>query len=181
MSLHEIDLAQKISDKIMCVNGDKIKDYGTPKEIFKPSLIQNLYEITNGSYNITFGSVELTKPEGEPKLFVVSGAGTGIPYFRQLQRLEIPFYVGVLHDNDIDFQVAKVLAEKTIVEKAFCTITQERYQEAYNTMMRCNYVLYTGVAFGEINSQNELLLNEAKKMNIPVVNSVDNLIDLYNQ
>ena len=39
MSLHEIDLAQKISDKILCVKGDTIFGYGEPEEIFKEDFI----------------------------------------------------------------------------------------------------------------------------------------------
>ena len=35
MSLHEIDLAQKVSDKIICVKGDTIAHYGKPEEVFK--------------------------------------------------------------------------------------------------------------------------------------------------
>lgn len=34
MSLHEIDLAQKISDKVVCVKGDRIAGFGNPEEIF---------------------------------------------------------------------------------------------------------------------------------------------------
>ena len=34
MSLHELDLAQKISDKVICVHGEYIEKYGTPEEIF---------------------------------------------------------------------------------------------------------------------------------------------------
>lgn len=34
MSLHELDLAQKISDTIACVKGDRIDRVGTPEEIF---------------------------------------------------------------------------------------------------------------------------------------------------
>ena len=30
MSLHEIDLAQKISDKVVCVKGDRIAGFGNP-------------------------------------------------------------------------------------------------------------------------------------------------------
>ena len=48
MSLHEIDLAQKISDKILCVKGDTIFGYGEPEAIFKEDFIQKLYEIDNG-------------------------------------------------------------------------------------------------------------------------------------
>ena len=52
MSLHEIDLAQKISDKIMCVKGDRINNFGAPEEIFKDEIINDLYEIKDGTYNI---------------------------------------------------------------------------------------------------------------------------------
>lgn len=173
MSLHEIDLAQKISDKVMCVKGDKISNYGTPKEIFSQSLIENLYDITKGSYNITFGSVELSKPKGQPKLFVVSGGGTGIPYFRELQRMKIPFYAGILHKNDVDCHVADALATKVFCEKAFSSIGDEQYKEALKAIKHCKCVLYTGVEFGEINDKNRLLLKAAKEMKIPVVNNVE--------
>ncbi|MEI3176281.1 MAG: hypothetical protein V8S96_07350 [Lachnospiraceae bacterium] len=49
MSLHEIDLAQKVSDKILCVKGEYISHYGRPEEIFREEIIRELYEIDNGS------------------------------------------------------------------------------------------------------------------------------------
>ena len=39
MSLHELDLAQKISDQVVCVHGDKIERQGPPEEIFTPDYI----------------------------------------------------------------------------------------------------------------------------------------------
>ena len=42
MSLHEIDLAQKISDKILCVKGDTIFGYGEPEAILKKILSETL-------------------------------------------------------------------------------------------------------------------------------------------
>ena len=42
MSLHEIDLAEKISDKIICVSGETIFAYGTPEAIFKEETIRSL-------------------------------------------------------------------------------------------------------------------------------------------
>ena len=79
MSLHEIDLAQKISDKILCVKGDTIFGYGEPEAIFKEDFIQKLYEIDNGHFDPVFGSVELAKAEGEAEVFVISSGGSGIP------------------------------------------------------------------------------------------------------
>ena len=42
MSLHELDLAQKISDTIACVKGDRIDRIGTPEEIFAGDYVQKL-------------------------------------------------------------------------------------------------------------------------------------------
>ena len=64
MSLHEIDLAQKIADKIICVKGDTISHFGKPEEIFEENMIRELYEINNGFFDPLFGSIELPKPEG---------------------------------------------------------------------------------------------------------------------
>ena len=65
MSLHELDLAQKISDQVICVHGDHIEKYGAPEEIFTSDYIRRLYGITRGSYNAEFGCVEMEPPTGE--------------------------------------------------------------------------------------------------------------------
>ena len=86
---HEIDLAQKISDKILCVKGDTIFGYGEPEAIFKEDFIQKLYEIDNGHFDPVFGSVELAKAEGEAEVFVISSGGSGIPVYRNLQKADV--------------------------------------------------------------------------------------------
>ena len=73
MSLHELDLAQKISDIVVCVKGEHIAHYGTPQEIFRREIIHPLYDLSNGSYNPLFGSVEMGRPQGEPYIFVIAG------------------------------------------------------------------------------------------------------------
>lgn len=62
MSLHEIDLAAKISDQIICVKGDTIEDCGAPEEVFTGDFIKSLYDIESGSFNPLLGSVELVAP-----------------------------------------------------------------------------------------------------------------------
>ena len=64
LSLHEIDLAERISDKIVFVKGDRISAYGTPEEVFSDDAVKNLYEINHGSFNASLGSVELSAPVG---------------------------------------------------------------------------------------------------------------------
>ena len=59
LSLHEIDLAEKISDLILCVKGDTVWRFGPPEEILRDEIIADLYDLTRGSYLTGRGSVEL--------------------------------------------------------------------------------------------------------------------------
>ena len=164
MSLHELDLAQKISDKVICVHGDRIEKYGPPEEIFTSEYIHHLYGITTGSYNAAFGCLEMGAPEGKPEVFVIGGNGSGIPTYRRLQRAGIPFAAGVLHENDVDYQVAKDLAAEVIVEQPFEEISEEAYQKAYASMKKCREVICCMDAFGTFNKKNQLLREEAERM-----------------
>lgn len=163
MSLHEIDLAQKIADKIVCVKGDTISHYGTPDTVFHEELIRDLYELNNGYYDARFGSIELPRPAGEPELFVISGCGTGIPVYRRLQKENRPFAAGILYTNDVDYQLARLLASEIIEEKPFCRISDEAYQRAVETMGRCRYIINAGVPVGECNSRMRDLLKLAEE------------------
>ena len=93
-------------------------------------VIEQLYGMEAGSYNLLFGSVELPKPEGEPKVFVIAGAGCGIPVYRALQKKGIPFATGILFENDVDFQVARALSSCVVSASAFEEITDEQYRKA---------------------------------------------------
>lgn len=141
LSLHELDLAQKLSDYVVCVKGDTIAAAGTPEEIFTTQRIRDLYEISQGSYYAELGSLELEPVLGEAKVFVIGGNGKGIATYRRLQREGIPFAVGVLHENDIDYPVAKALAVEVVTERAFHTIGEEAFSRAKNLRDRCKEVI----------------------------------------
>lgn len=49
MSLHELELAKLISDKILCLKGEYIEKYGTPEEVFESDFIEQLFDIREGS------------------------------------------------------------------------------------------------------------------------------------
>ena len=50
MSLHELELAKLISDKILCLKGEYIERYGTPEEIFETDFIRRLSGIEDGIF-----------------------------------------------------------------------------------------------------------------------------------
>lgn len=168
MSLHELDLAQKVSDKVICVHGEHIEKYGAPEEIFTSDYIRNLYGITQGSYNAAFGCVEMEPPKGTPQIFVIGGNGSGIPIYRKLQRQGIPFAAGVLHTNDVDYQVASALVAQVVAEKPFECISQKNYENAAELMKQCQKVICPLKEFGTMNAANKELLNLARKLGILV-------------
>ncbi|NCB92785.1 MAG: ABC transporter ATP-binding protein [Clostridia bacterium] len=163
MSLHEIDLAQKISDKIICVKGDRISHYGTPEEIFHEDVIRDLYEIDNGFFDPCFGSIELPRPKGEAQVLVLSSCGSGIPVFRKLEKENIPFAAGILYTNDIDYQLARLLASEVVSEKPFQEISDEAYEKTVEIMEKCTRIIDAGVTIGMCNKKMEQLIEMASK------------------
>ena len=163
MSLHELDLAQKISDRVVCVRGDRIDRQGPPEEIFSADYIMELYGAVRGSYNALFGSLELEKVTGTPEVFVIGGGGAGIPVYRQLQRQGVPFAAGVLQENDLDFPAASALAVRVIGEKPFQPIGENAFQQAAEIIGQCKRVLCPLRDFGPMNEKNRELRDLAEK------------------
>ena len=168
MSLHEIDLAAKISDYLVCVKGETIAAFGKPEEVLQQGEIEKLYDIQNGSYNLLFGSVELSKATGEPKVFVIAGNGCGIDCYRALQKQQIPFATGILYENDVDTQVARELSDHVITAPAFEPMNEQQYRQAAEVLLRCEAVIDAGTSIGSLNAMNEKLLTLAKDKNIPI-------------
>ena len=166
LSLHEIDLAQKISDLVMCVKGETISHFGPPEEIFRREIINELYGIPDGAYDITFGSVELPRPAGEPEVFVIAGGGSGVPLFRRMQKEGVPFACGVLHQGDVDWQAARSLAAAVVDEEPFTPIREETYQRALALMKTCKAVVAADFPLGEGNRRNADLIEAARALGL---------------
>lgn len=58
MSLHELDLAQRVSDTVVCVSGDRIDRMGPPEEIFSNDYIARLYHMEPEKYDPCFDTLE---------------------------------------------------------------------------------------------------------------------------
>ena len=141
LSLHELDLAQRISDVVLCIRNHTVDRIGTPDEIFTDAYITNLYGITCGSYESLYGTMELPAPTGTPQTFVIGGGGTGNAVYRQLQRENIPFYAGILQENDLDYPV----------------------QKASSLLQHCERVILCCKQFGTMNQKNQELILLAKE------------------
>lgn len=163
MSMHELDMAERISDYVICVGEKGIAAQGSPEEIFSKERITSLYGIDNGSFEERFCTAELSAPTGEPKVFVIAGNGSGTSVFRRLQRLDTPFITGIIHENDLDFPAAMSLAARVISEKPFEMISEEREQEAVRLIDGCERVICPLDSFGAMNEANRRLKEYAER------------------
>ena len=163
-SLHELELAEKISDRILCVNGRAVDRIGTPEEVMTDGYITQLYGIRMGSYDEASSDMELAAPEGTPQVFVIAGAGNGRKTYRRLQRAGIPFATGILYENDLDYPVAKALAAEVIAEHPFEPVAQEKIQAAKKTIDKCKRVICCRENFGSLETFQRELLEYAEQL-----------------
>lgn len=176
MSLHELDMAQKVSDLVMCVKGDRIEHFGPPTEIFQGDQINEIFELEHGSFDPIFGSLEFAPVLGEPEIFVIAGGGTGIATYRELQRQGLPFATGVLHRNDVDFRIAERLAVEVVSEDGFEPISREAFDRASEVLSRCRAVVNCLEDYGTTNGLNRELAERAWLLGIPVVKAGETLL-----
>ena len=169
LSLHELDLAQRVSDLVVCVHNNSIEKVGPPEEVFTEDYIARLYELPPGIYSAAYGSLELPRIPGPPKVFVIGGGGSGIPAYRRLRRQGIPFAAGILQEHDLDFPAAKALAVDVISSPAFQPIEEGEYTQALAVLKTCETVLCCCPGFGPDNDANRRLLNAAQETGKPVV------------
>ena len=183
MSLHEVDLAMKISDRILCVRGEEIFACGTPEEVLSDEVIRELYDLDPacGTFDALTGSVELPvaggsgawRPEGSgvppcavvfPEVLVISSGGTGIPVYRRLQREGVPFAAGILYRNDLDYRTAKRLAAEVVEEKPVEAIGDAAFGRAMELVRSCSAVINAGVTIGSCNRRMEEILRAAEEL-----------------
>ena len=165
MSLHELDLAQKVSDTIACVKGDHIDRIGTPEEIFAGTYVQKLYGVSDTSFDPVTGEVFLNPSRGTPEVFVIGGGGSGIAVYNRLQRQSIPFVAGILQENDMEYQTARALATEVIFQKAFYPLEESQIADAKKWIDQCESCICTldPEKFGPLNEANRQLMEYAKE------------------
>ena len=163
MSLHELDLVQKVSDMVACVDGTTVSHIGPPEEIFQGSLVQKLYGIEEKNFDSMLGIMQMPGNKAAPNVFVIGGGGAAIPTYYRLQREHIPFAAGILFENDVEYPVATALASKVITAKAFYPMEEAQLEEAKKILTGCETCICTCENFGPYNMLNKELRSLAEE------------------
>ena len=116
--------------------------------------------------------------QGGAQIFAVGGNGSGIAYFRALQKLGIPFAAGILFENDIDFRVARALANTVVGARAFEPMGKAERDAAAALIDRVDFVADCGCPFGTLNRANQTLLEYAAARGKRMITSIEQLSEI---
>lgn len=160
LSLHEIDLALKSCETVLLVRDNRIVGYGAPEDMVNEETISQLYGIKNAAYNNLLGSIEIAN-SGDPAVFVVAGNGTGIPIYRLLSKHNIGAMTGIIHENDVDYEVARTMGLTIKSAFAFEEIDDVTFLGAKKMVDRIGTVIDSGFPVRKMNEKNLELIRYA--------------------
>ncbi|HOJ78891.1 MAG TPA: ABC transporter ATP-binding protein [Bacillota bacterium] len=171
MSLHDVELALKCCQNILVTKDDQLLQIDNDKEL-ENGLIAELYRLQSADYNQLLGGIEFLNHEQE-RVFVVAGGGSGTPVYRLLTKEQIGFATGVIHQNDLDYQVANTMQVQLIAETAFEPISNATLELAKEQLQNYQFVIDTGFPAGNINRSNLDLILTAIQKGIKVISLRD--------
>ncbi len=139
-------------------------------------VIADVYDNGTAPAHLADPTVELPAPTGhmfgegesnveevnEPKVLVLSSGGSGVPVYRKLQKEDTPFIAGILAPNDIDYQLARLLAAEVIATPAFEPISEEAIARAASLIETCERVILTDFPIGSANGRIRELVEQAE-------------------
>lgn len=167
-SLHDVDVAAKVSDRVLLVKDGAISDWGSPEQVLTSRSVANLYDFTDAEFNHHLGSIEMRANGGRERIFVVGGMGSGAQIYRMLAKRGYSITTGILHANDLDCYVARSLGAQCMVQKQLEAITEKSLAEAETHMNDCSAVIDCGFMVSSANHGNIELLKSALRKGIPV-------------
>lgn len=167
-SLHDVDIAAKLSDRVALVKDGGIVSWGTPETVLREERVNDLYDLSGMSFSPLLGSIEIKGQENRGTAFVAAGMGSGAMVYRFLARNGFAIHTGVLHENDIDNHVSGALGATREVVPDMTEITKETVDRALPLITASDFFVDAGFAVGAPNRANLRLIAHALKNKIPL-------------
>ncbi|HBF4995184.1 TPA: ABC transporter ATP-binding protein [Clostridioides difficile] len=163
LSLHEIDIALKSCDKVALIKNNKVIAYGQPEDVVDEDIINSLYELDDKNFNSLLGSVEISN-KSKNEVFIIGGGGKAAPIYRAFTKKGIGLYSGIIHENDIDYEIGRTMGIKMFTENPFEPISDESFDLAIRNLNDSKIIIDTGFSVGETNKRNIDIIKEALKL-----------------
>ncbi|HGM1123188.1 ABC transporter ATP-binding protein [Clostridioides difficile] len=163
LSLHEIDIALKSCDKVALIKNNEVIAYGQPEDVVDEDIINSLYELDDKNFNSLLGSVEISN-KSKNEVFIIGGGGKATPIYRAFTKKGIGLYSGIIHENDIDYEIGRTMGIKMFTESPFEPISDESFNLAIRNLNDSKIIIDTGFSVGETNKRNIDIIKEALKL-----------------
>mgnify|MGYP000898108705 FL=1 len=148
-SLHDIDVAAKVSDRVLLVQNGGIRDYGLPETVLTGETVAELYGFGDADFNRHLGSIEFRGDGKAGRVFVIAGRGRAAPVFRLLSKKGLAIETGLLRDGDLDAFVAAALGAKTYIRAELDELPAggngSSLEEAAQALAACDFIVDSGV------------------------------------
>lgn len=157
-SLHDVDIAAKVADKVVLVKAGRVIDYGLPEKVLTTESVTELYDFRAASFCGSLGGIELKSDGRAGRVLVLAGSGLGAAILRLLaKRGFIPRLIGASEEN-VEYHVARSLgAEIFETEKSFTP------QKADQVLAGCGLVVDCGLTNPAEGTLGDLIREAAEK------------------
>jgi iron complex transport system ATP-binding protein len=167
-SLHDVDVAAKVSDRVALIKSGTVTHWGTPETVLTNRAVADLYDFNGAQFCNQLGGIELHGDGCRGRVFVVAGMGSGAQVYRMLAKGGFAISTGVLHTNDLDYYVARSLGADCTVLPPMEAIDPDATAAAGQKMDHCDVVIDCGFGIGPMNQGNLDLLKTAIHAGKPI-------------
>lgn len=167
-SLHDVDIAAKVSDRVALVKDGAITSWGSPEQILTSETVAVLYDFRTACFSHHLGSIEIRGEQYRGRVFVVAGMGKGASIYRMLAKRGYGISTGMLLSNDLDCYVASGLGAKCVSQSPGSTFTEETRTMALSEMEASDMVIEANHHTNGPYQENQDLIRRAVQMGKPV-------------
>lgn len=167
-SLHDIDIASRVSDQVALISGGGLAAFGPPEVILDDQAVSQLYNLNGAHYDSRLGVIELKGGKRRGPVFVLPGGGAAASALRLLHKRDYSLMCGVAHMGDIDTHIARALGAELVTAPPFGLASPEALHKCREMMARAKAVVDSGFEVGQANQANADLLAEAAQMGKPI-------------
>ena len=167
-SLHDVDIASRVSDSVALISGGGLAGFGAPEAILDDQAVARLYNLRGAHYDSRLGVMELNNNKRLGPVFVLPGGGAACATLRLLHKRDYALLCGVAHQGDIDAHIAGALGAEVVMAPAFGYASPEAVDRCRQMIERAAVVVDSGFRVGQGNVENLGLLDLAAQMGKPV-------------
>ncbi len=167
-SLHDIEVASRVSDRVVLIRKGCIKGFGPPEDVLEEDTVSGLYDFSDAGFSRVLGSIEFRSRTSRDRVFVIGGMGSASVLYRLLSKNGYQVATGVLLKNDVDYHVASSLKLDALAQDTLEAVLPSSVDRALEMLKGCCAVVDAGFEAVPLNCENLRLISAARALGKPV-------------